>query len=215
MPEALQWIAKAFEPVRRLFFHEVPFFELVGPPQLASGARKGSAPHWAVLVAHVSHRPGSATAAGGSAYQDQEGGATLKEVIVFRDPQVVHVYNVVEYGRRFYRQLVYSSDATFCLDGTLPGAPAPHSTTPMFQAGDPRTEAFNGRSLVITRYLTSALGLETFVPPKLLAGLLPSALLERYAFWQRDRDGNLVGYPLVDDPSRPLYRIEVIDDRTS
>jgi hypothetical protein len=48
-----------------------------------------------------------------------------------------------------------------------------------------------------------------------LAGLLPSALLERYAFWQRDRDGNLVGYPLVDDPSRPLYRIEVIDDRTS
>jgi len=122
---------------------------------------------------------------------------------------VVHVYNVVEYGRRHYRQLVYSSDATFCLDGTLPGAPALHSTAPMFQAGDPRTEAHNGRSLVITRYLTSALGLETFVPAKLLAGLLPSALLEQYTFWQRDRDGDLIGYPLVDDPSRPLYRIEV------
>ena len=129
--------------------------------------------------------------------------------MVFRDPQVVHVYNVVEYGRRFYRSLVYSSDATFCLDGTLPGAPAPHSTTPMFQAGDPRTEAFARRSLVITRYLTESTGLETYVPARLLAGLLPSALLEAYAFWQSDRGGGLVGYPLKDDPSRPLYRIEV------
>lgn len=214
MPEALQWIAKAFEPVRRLFFHEVPFFELVGPPQLASGARKGAAPHWAVLVAHVSHKAGSTGGAAGAANsQGQGGGATLKEVIVFRDPQVVHVYNVVEYGRRYYRHLVYSSDATFCLDGTLPGAPALHSTAPMFQAGDPRTEAHNGRSLVITRYLTSALGLETFMPAKLLAGLLPSALLEQYTFWQRDRDGDLIGYPLVDDPSRPLYRIEVNDHK--
>jgi hypothetical protein len=141
---------------------------------------------------------------------DQEGGATLKEVVVFRDPRVVHVYNVVEYGRRFYRKLVYSSDATFCFDGSLPGAPAPHSTTPMFQAGDPRTEAFNHRSLVITRYLTSKTGLETYVPARLMAGLLPSSLLEQYAFWQSDKDGDLVGYPLSDDPSRPLYRIEVL-----
>ncbi len=27
--------------------------------------------------------------------------ATLKEIIVFRDPPVIHIYNVVEHGRRW------------------------------------------------------------------------------------------------------------------
>ena len=123
------------------------------------------------------------------------------------------MYNVVEHGRRFYRSLCYSSDAAFCLDGALPSAPAPHSGhLPMFQAGDPRAEAPPGRSLVVVRHLTRATGLQTFVPARLLAGLLPAALLEAYGFW-RAEDGHpgpaLVGYPLVDDPARPLTRIEV------
>lgn len=32
-----------------------------------------------------------------------------------KDPPVVHVYDVVEYGRRFYRTLTYSSDAALSL----------------------------------------------------------------------------------------------------
>lgn len=32
-----------------------------------------------------------------------------------KDPPVVHVYDVVEYGRRFYRTLAYSSDAALSL----------------------------------------------------------------------------------------------------
>lgn len=39
----------------------------------------------------------------------------LKEVVVAKDPPVVHVYDVVEYGRRFYRTLTYSSDAALSL----------------------------------------------------------------------------------------------------
>lgn len=39
----------------------------------------------------------------------------LKEVVVAKDPPVVHVYDVVEYGRRFYRTLTYSSDASLSL----------------------------------------------------------------------------------------------------
>ena len=38
---------------------------------------------------------------------------TLKEIVVFRKPKVVHVYNIIEYGRRWYRSLCYSSDAKF------------------------------------------------------------------------------------------------------
>ncbi len=34
---------------------------------------------------------------------------------VLRTPPVVHVYNVVEHGRRYRRSLVFSSDARWCL----------------------------------------------------------------------------------------------------
>ncbi|CAM9497502.1 unnamed protein product, partial [Choristocarpus tenellus] len=35
----------------------------------------------------------------------------LKEVVVCKDPPVVHVFDVIEHGRRFFRTLVFSSDA--------------------------------------------------------------------------------------------------------
>ena len=44
------------------------------------------------------------------------------------------MYNVVEHGRRFYRTLVYSSDAALCVEGALPAAPAAHSSAmPLYQ----------------------------------------------------------------------------------
>lgn len=39
----------------------------------------------------------------------------LKEVVVAKDPPVVHVFDVVEHGRRFYRTLAFSSDAALSL----------------------------------------------------------------------------------------------------
>lgn len=39
----------------------------------------------------------------------------LKEVVVAKDPPVVHVFDVVEHGRRFYRTLAFSSDASLSL----------------------------------------------------------------------------------------------------
>jgi len=36
---------------------------------------------------------------------------TLREVVVYRYPRVIHVFNVVEHGRRFYRTLIFSSDS--------------------------------------------------------------------------------------------------------
>ena len=40
---------------------------------------------------------------------------TLKEVVVYRYPRVFHIYNVVEYGRRWYRTLIFSSDPSLTL----------------------------------------------------------------------------------------------------
>lgn len=44
----------------------------------------------------------------------------LKEVVVAKDPPVVHVYDVVEHGRRFYRTLAFSSDASLSLASMPP-----------------------------------------------------------------------------------------------
>lgn len=44
----------------------------------------------------------------------------LKEVVVARDPPVVHVFDIVEHGRRFYRTLAFSSDASLSLASTAP-----------------------------------------------------------------------------------------------
>jgi hypothetical protein len=34
----------------------------------------------------------------------------LKEVVVYRYPPVFHIYNVVEFGRRWFRTIIFSSD---------------------------------------------------------------------------------------------------------
>jgi hypothetical protein len=44
----------------------------------------------------------------------------LREVVVLRNPPAVHVYNVLEHGRRWYMELVFSSDADTALYTSLP-----------------------------------------------------------------------------------------------
>lgn len=44
-----------------------------------------------------------------------------------------------------------------------------------------------------------------FVPSRLLFGILPSALLDHYMFWQ-DEDDNLRGYPREDEPDSDNQR---------
>ena len=62
------------------------------------------------------------------------------------------------------------------------------------------------QSLVITRQLTASLGQQQLIPGRLMRGLLPSALLDRYMFWQHQdatHQGCLVtGYPRVDFNAR-------------
>ena len=39
----------------------------------------------------------------------------MKEIVVFRKRKIVHVYDIIEHGRRHYRSLVFSSDNRYCL----------------------------------------------------------------------------------------------------
>jgi len=45
---------------------------------------------------------------------------TLKEVVCFKHPNVVHIYNVIEHGRRWFRSLVFTSDTRYCLQELQP-----------------------------------------------------------------------------------------------
>ena len=101
-----------------------------------------------------------------------------RQVLVLREPPVVHVYHVVECGRRLFRAISQSSDSSHCLAALTPAGKSADATS---------HGGVGPESVVVSRTLTAALGTQTFIPGRLLAGLLPSALLEAYAFWQARR----------------------------
>jgi hypothetical protein len=119
---------------------------------------------------------------------------TLKEVVVWQHPPVITVYNVVEYGRRHLRVLQYSTNLSTCLH-EVSGDPYPDRVGGILSvsAGIPMTTVAPAPSLLVTRALTSELGTQTYVPPRFLAGLVPSALVDKYVFWQSEND-DIIGY---------------------
>lgn len=123
---------------------------------------------------------------------------TLKEVVVWQHPPVITVFNVVEYGRRHMRVLEYSSNLSTCLHEVKSGEPYPDRVGGILSlsAGIPMTTLGAAPSLLVTRALNSELGTQTFVPPRFLAGLVPSALVDKYVFWQSEND-DIVGYEKV------------------
>lgn len=127
---------------------------------------------------------------------------TLKEIVVLQHPPVITVYNVVEYGRRHMRVLEYTSDLSVCLHEVNSGEPYPDRVGGILSlsAGIPMTTVSPVSTLVVTRALNSTIGTQTFIPPRFLAGLLPSSIIDKYVFWQSD-DDSIVGYekPATDD----------------
>jgi hypothetical protein len=141
---------------------------------------------------------------------------TLKEVVVWQHPPVITVFNVVEYGRRHMRVLEYTSNLSTCLNEVNSGEPYPDRVAGILSlsAGIPMTTLEPAPSLLVTRALNAELGTQTFVPPRFLAGLIPSALVNKYVFWQSEND-DITGYEKVqkvededDDPNKPKVDVE-------
>ena len=167
MPEKVAWVARTFEPVRRLFFNDASF-ELCGPP-LPNSADRGQ---WAVLSGSVANTTRASWEAMRAAKKDAgvhdaaeaaDCGRTLKEVVVFREPAVVHVYNVVEYGRRFFRTLV---------PPTRPSASTAHAAPRRIHCGPIPGQDACGERRAVPRHAQPHEGdrPQTFVPGRLLAG---------------------------------------------
>ncbi|MDA7651362.1 hypothetical protein N8602_00260, partial [bacterium] len=110
----------------------------------------------------------------------------LHEFIVFREPPAVHVYNVVECGRRWFREIIYSSAHNFGfhdLPPRLEDLSGPH----MCSAGrfdDRNLRRPAARSIVLTRNVSMSIGVQTYIPARFLRGVIPDALIGDYQFWQ-------------------------------
>ena len=132
---------------------------------------------------------------------------TIKEVVVFHYPPTIHIYDVHEYGRRFLRTLTYTSNSSLCLHD-VPGDPYPDRVNNMIclSSGSPWTVRAPAPSLVISRRLNAELGVQTFVPSRFLAGIVPACLLEQYRYWQSE-DDNLSGEAV--DPKN-IYSLAIM-----
>lgn len=141
------------------------------------------------------------------------------EIFVFRSLEMVQVYHVTSHGRRFYRVLEYTSNTKFTLRDMQPSIKDRQQPWPSWErhgAGHPYQDHWdNPLSCVITRGSefpqNLSGGTETFVPERLLYGILPHALLTQYLFWQ-DEEDNLRGYPR-DEKSPYLIEASLIDAR--
>jgi len=141
------------------------------------------------------------------ALDEQEAGylaMTMKEVIVFRKTKVVHIYNIVEHGRRFFRTLVFASQAGMALHELRPSSAMAEmkAGAPYYMTGTASSTVAPTPSLLISRSLSKALGKQDFVPRRLMEGLLPDALLNQYVFWQ-NADDSLSGYQRENDRNDP------------
>jgi hypothetical protein len=124
---------------------------------------------------------------------DGEQDLTVKEIIVYRYPRVFHVFNLIEYGRRWYRSLIFSSDPSIVYHD-LPVVCLKVGDEPRLCSGDPTQPYIPERSLMVSRDVSNNhTEMQHFIPTRLLYGVLPSMLIEMYNFWQND-DDSLTGY---------------------
>ena len=142
------------------------------------------------------------------------------EIVVYRARRTVHVYCTESHGRRWYRKLVYTSDARFCLRSLQPSTASrdrPWAAWNRHEAGSPTGGAtedsdHNGIGVVITRPWSArdnlSLGVETYIPARLFHGLLPEALLSTHTFWQAE-DDELRGYPINAQAGADLIIVNV------
>ena len=143
---------------------------------------------------------------------NKEEDATWKEIVVFRDRNLVQVFNLVSHARHMYRVLVYSSDHRFSLHGlamNLNPNSKPQPLSLRKQSGNFRIKRIHEASLQIIKRNVSLHGHETYVPKRLLAGLVPTALLESHTLWMGE-DGIVRGIPQEAESQWSNYNLSIL-----
>eukprot|EP00755_Sulcionema_specki_P014189 Sspe_Gene.56011::Locus_30819_Transcript_1_1_Confidence_1.000_Length_7199::g.56011::m.56011 len=180
------WVVALAEPVRLSFFIRPPW----EPPILFTfPERESTAETTTVRLDAI----------------DSRNGEKLAELFVYRDHSCVMVYSVFSYGRRFYRSMVYTTDSRASLEWIQPSEGdrgALWEPWNRHAAGNATSNLGTSQCCVLSRTKFAAGNIsgtrETFVPSRLLCGLIPDALLETHVFFQDEHD-TLRGYPKKED----------------
>ena len=114
---------------------------------------------------------------------------TWKEAKIYKDLKKMEVWMLCTHGRRLYKSLIFSSNARTCLHN-LPPSPDKAFSSQILRhvAGNMKQRRVQGPSLIITRNSKQLHGLETYLPPMFLQGLVPSAFLEAFNMWIGEDD---------------------------
>jgi len=180
------WIYRLFEPVRSMFFmFPEPYPVVMQDKRIPDDA--------SVALLTVLH---------------PKTFGVLFEVYVYRDLQMVTMYSIHSHGRLFYRTLVFTTNAYQTFADMQPSF---SDRSQLWQkwnrhmAGGPTnigemypTQVVITRDADVPENLSG--GIETYIPARLLCGVIPQALTDAYRFWQ-DTNDNLRGYPK--DPNCP------------
>ena len=126
---------------------------------------------------------------------------TRKELVLHRYPAHLDVFNVVEHGRRWVRELVYTSDTARCYGDPIAGGGFTGSVAilprPHWQSGEIATPSAAGPSLVISRAVSpDSPDSQICVPTRHLNGVLPAALISNFLFWRVSDGKTLIGHPM-------------------
>lgn len=177
-----QWMASLFEPVRKSFF--------AGPKPPAMSF---------LLPEHPLHAEAEVAVLVG---EHQYLGGSYKLVYVFRRLRCVHVYECVTHGHQWWWTLHLTTDARYTLRDMQPSTDDRRMPPPYWWARGsgkpyPQGPAYNLyndlekgsiTSVVIRRDATHpenwSGGQETLVPKRLLCGVIPDCLHDKYRFWQ-------------------------------
>ncbi|KAH9262352.1 hypothetical protein BASA82_000599, partial [Batrachochytrium salamandrivorans] len=135
---------------------------------------------------------------------------SMKEIVVVRGPDGkggdLLIYEISEMGRKYYGTLVYTSNPALALHNCVSG-----SEVVAFQLLS--RPVMPNASIVISRNLSSQVGVQVFIPDRFLYGLIPEALVEEYCFWQNNTGGDIMGHlrsPVSKSgASKPLYQIRI------
>ena len=130
-------------------------------------------------------------------------GRTWKQVQCWRHNRLCEAFMLVPHGRTVYRSLIYTSNARLCLRALSPGTKdrwKPWGTNCRYQAGN-MDQLLDARdTLVIQRRGQRTGQQQMYVPPQLLYGLLPAALLDDFLFWQLHDADDGKGRAIIGQP---------------
>eukprot|EP01061_Rhynchopus_euleeides_P007779 TRINITY_DN1682_c1_g1_i2.p1 TRINITY_DN1682_c1_g1~~TRINITY_DN1682_c1_g1_i2.p1 ORF type:complete len:3842 (+),score=1703.90 TRINITY_DN1682_c1_g1_i2:1018-11526(+) len=114
---------------------------------------------------------------------------TWKEVRIHRETKTLEVWMLSTHGRRLFKTLIFSSNSRTSLHNLTPNPDNAFCDPLMrYAAGNLKQRRVHGPSLVITKRSEELGGVERYVPPMLLQGVLPSAFLESFNMWLGEDD---------------------------